>query len=91
MSNMIEIENYGKVSEETIAEALEAKFGKSKKKFEPISIHGECFEVSVKGNDICISPGRRYFPNGRCLQNAHEVGEFIAALQSAKDFIEKNK
>ena len=92
MSNMIEIENWGKVSEETIAEALEEKFGKPKKKFKPIDIHFGCFTVSVNSeNDIMVANGPSYSSCAGCIQSPLVTRKFIAALQSAIGFVEKNK
>ncbi len=78
-------------SEETIVGwAEKAGVLLEKPKFEPISIHLSCFEVSVFGNRIKIKNLKGY-PTGGCLQYPNDVDEFIAALQSAKAFAIANK
>ena len=79
-----------KLSEETMVSALEA-YGISLEppKFEPIEIHAGCFIVSVEKGNIIIKTGSDY--NGSCCHQApDQVDHFIAALQSAKDFAERN-
>ena len=82
-----------KLSEETIVSALEAygiDLGLPKPKFEPIEIHAGCFVVSVEKGKIIIKTGCDYIHNG-CRSGSYTAREFIAALQSAIDFIERNK
>ena len=81
-----------KLSEETMVSALEA-YGISLEppKFEPIDIHYGCFVVSVENGNIIIKPGNSYSYGNGCCQSPKDVGELIEALQSAKDFAERNR
>ncbi len=78
------------VSSETVDLALQEHFKahpEPKPKFEPISIHHGCFEVSASTCDnVIVKTGPCY--NNQCYQCISTVDEFIAALQSAKAFIE---
>ena len=78
-----------KLSEETMVSALEA-YGISLEppEFKPISVHNGCFVVSVEKGEIIIKTGSCY--RDACVQTPKCVDEFIAALQSAKDFAERN-
>ena len=83
-----------KLSEETMVSALEA-YGisleppKPKPEFKPIFIHRGCFVVSAEKGEVKIETGSCYA--GACFQTPECVDKFIAALQSAKDFIERNR
>ena len=79
-----------KLSEETMVSALEA-YGISLEppEFKPISVHDGCFVVSVENGKIIIKTGSDYKDNG-CRSGSYTAHEFIAALQSAIDFIERN-
>ena len=78
------------ISEETIVSALtKAGISLEPPKFEPISVHNGCFVVSVEKGKIIIKTGCDYIHNG-CRSGSYTAREFITALQSAKDFIERN-
>ena len=79
-----------KLSEETMVSALEA-YGISLEppEFKPISVHYGCFVVSVENGVIIIKTGSDYKDNG-CRSYSYTSREFIKALQSAIDFIERN-
>lgn len=70
------------ISEET-ERKLREMFGK-KKEFTPIKIHGGCFVVSVNGGVVRINS-----TIGSCFQEPSSIRQFIEALESASDFIEK--
>ena len=86
---MIEVPKRGKVSMDTIIQALDEKFGKSKPEFKPRDIHYGCFVVGVYGKYVLIETGKSY--QHGCQQLPHQVDRFIQALQDAKAFVERNK
>ena len=57
--------------------------------FKPISVHRGCFVVSVEKGVIIIKTGSDYKDTG-CRSGSYTAREFINALQSAIDFIERN-
>ena len=57
--------------------------------FKPISVHRGCFVVSVEKGVIIIKTGSDYKDNG-CRSCSYTAREFIKALQSAIDFVERN-
>ena len=59
--------------------------------FKPVRIHNGCFVVSVEKGVIIIKTGNSYSYGNGCCQSPKDVDHFIAALQSAKDFIERNR
>ncbi len=64
----------------------------TEKVFEPIDIHFGCFTVSVTSeNDIMVANGPSYSSCVGCIQSPRITRKFIAALQSAIGFVEKNK
>ena len=64
------------------------KILKAKKGFKPIEIHRGCFVVGVDEGHVKITTGRVYRVGG-CCQNSEAARQFIAAIESAIDYIEK--
>ena len=78
------------ISEETIVSALtKAGISLEPPEFKPINVHSGCFVVSVENGKIIIKTGSDYVYNG-CRSGSYTAREFIAALQSAIDFAERN-
>jgi len=78
------------ISEETIVSALtKAGISLEPPEFKPISVHDGCFVVSVEKGVIIIKTGSDYKDNG-CRSCSYTAREFIKALQSAIDFVERN-
>ena len=86
---MIKIEGRGEVSEETIKQALDEKFGPKKPKkpeFEPIQLCHLRIEMAEDNLGIRMSWGQSD-KNNYCYNGPRELRKTIEALQSALDYI----